>query len=196
MAIATVYPFRQALTIALQSVIATVIVPALNASLAAQFAAERVPAARWVSFGPDQVRVGDVVEASDPVICICGGRFDNEMIGTRTFAAVFLTDIVLKLASAADNAPEDFELVQGAFVDAMLDGLTAGDSAYNLNPNLAGGLIKPLPSGSVFRDCFPVSGDVLEPDRLPDGVTVVRKCSVTHSATISFALDRPAALGE
>jgi hypothetical protein len=194
MANPTIYPFRQALTIALQSLVTGAIVPALNASLAAQFAAQKVPESDWVSFSADQVRVGDAMAGSDPVICIMAGKFENELLGTRTFAATYFTDLVLKLPAAADNAPEDFEMVQQAYVDAMMDGLTGGDAAYNLNPNLSSA-IKPLPAGSVFRDCFPVGGAVLEPDKLADGVTMVRRCAVTHTATISFTLDRPDSLG-
>lgn len=189
----TIYPFRQALTVALCNLVATVIAPALNASLAAQYIAQNVPNAEWVSFGADQIRIGDVPASTDPVICVASSHFDNQLIGTRTFAATYITDLILKLPDAADNSPEDFEMVQQAYVDAMLDGLTAGDGAYCLGPNLSD-TIKPLPSGSNFRDCYPLGGEVFAPERLADGVTIVRKAVVHHTATVSFTLDRPDAL--
>lgn len=191
----TIYPFRQALNETLRHLILTAAVPAINADLSGRF--ESTGAGSVPQFDDSSVSLDDLMNISQPTICIVRGGEDNvPMASEGQFLLTLRTQIRIKtLYAGSDSDPEDYAFFFSSCVDNLRDLLTSAKNLTLAPVNPATGK-SVLPGGQKFMNCrylgerpinFPVRG--------ANGVTRTRGTLLMHQSEIQYSLNRPLPLG-
>ncbi len=178
---------------ALRQLILTAAVPAINADLAEQMAAQGVSPVP--QFGDGSIIVGDLSPVSQATMCIVDGGEDDYPAGTEGYwRADMRTQIQIKTPSAGDNAPEDFTLLGSVVTDTLRD-LFNSPANRVIVPKTAEGQ-NLLPAGMHFQDCqFAGARSLNFPQRELDKVTYTRGWVIMHMAGIGYYQNRPNPLG-
>ena len=174
----TFYPYRQALKVYLRHEIATNGVPAMNASLA------RISGANPVAFSDASIVRGDLLNVTQPTMCICSGAEETRFLTNDAFLYSMSTQIRVKTPVAGDNFPEDFDSLFDIVVDTMRDLLTSQRN-WTFTPVNPSNSALILPAGAKFQNAYFAGAIPLSfPVTNADGVTRCRGILITHVAEI------------
>jgi len=189
----TIYPFRQTLMGALRQLILAVAVPAINADLAEQMAAQGV--INVPQFDDSSVIVGDMSPVSQATMCILDSGEDDYPAATDGYwRADMRTQIQIKTPSAGDNAPEDFTLLGSVVTDTLRDLFNSPANRVIVPKTSSGQSL--LPAGMHFDNCqFTGARSLNFPQRELDKVTYTRGWVIMHTAGIGYFQNRPNPLG-
>jgi hypothetical protein len=198
-----IYPFRTALMNALSAIIDQLAAPTMNALFDAVFAdIAGDPKCSIPQFGTGagltNIRVGDLLEVSSPVICIVAAGSDIYPVATNTKMMMdYVTEIRLKLPVCGLGRPEDFSATYSIVEDCLIDtlsvaGIPGSGAGYVIDPNGWGS--KPLPAGSKFRECGLIHSFAMsqvmsaEGARRCPGWTFVHKARTDNSRLSPYSL--------
>ena len=189
MAIAvTALPLQMALNTYLRSLVVADVLPPMNLLISNMMTAQDVPSGNHVQLAAKDVALGPVDYVTEPQIVIQGLMSRDEMPGTSMWTVYWSTLIELRLPSAGDSTPEDYNLIGTAFVDAVRDALTSADQ-FSFAPETTGGSsILPANIGYTGGHIVMILGPVR---RTSPSKQVYWAWTAQHGCQTSFPQTRP-----